>query len=593
VDWGRHARSGNESVAEKRAMETFSKACLEVPETSATVNRVGRSISAVSALSVGAACLLFMGGLASTLLAASPGLPVSTTTSASSTATTMTSPASSVVVVNGHGWGHGLGMSQWGAYGYAKHGWTFDRILAHYYTGTTLGPAKVSTVRVLLAAAKTATIESTADWSVTDAAGTKVALQPGAAVLKAKLTLADHPELQPPFTFVGKQPLIVNKVPYRGKLNVSSDGKLVQVIDTLGLEAYLKGVVPAEMPSSWAPEALKAQAVAARSYALANVTTGRAFDLYGDTRSQVFGGVKAENTATSAAVDATKGQVVLYKGKVANTLFFSTSGGRTASALESTGLSVPYLVPVSDPYDTASPYHDWGPVLLDAALVVKQFKLASPIADLQTTTGPSGRVKSLVVVSDDGSQVTMSGNQVRGALELRSTWFTPALLQLLPQTKTMTYGGALSLTGRARGADQVSLEAKPFGLDWTPVGDLLLDGNGAFSTIVHPQTATQYRLVWGDVRAGLAKIAVAVRVDATVQQGTATGATKPAVSGAPVQLQWSADGATGWQTVASTTTDTTGAFSVSAPSPAAAGGYRVRVAPGHGLAAGLSKTACC
>jgi hypothetical protein len=78
-----------------------------------------------------------------------------------------------------------------------------------------------------------------------------------------------------------------------------------------------------------------------------------------------------------------------------------------------------------------------------------------------------------------------------------------------------------------------------------------------------------------------------------VQQGTATGTTKPAVSGAPVQLQWSADGATGWQTVASTTTDTTGAFSVSAPSPAAAGGYRVRVAPGHGLAAGLSKTACC
>jgi stage II sporulation protein D len=569
-------------------METFGKARPNGRKTSATVTRVGRY-----ACGFAASCLLVLGGLASTLLAASPAPPSSTTVTTSSTATVTTSPASAVVVFSGHGWGHGLGLSQWGAYGYAKHGWTFDRILTHYYTGTTLGPAKVSAVRVLLASAKKTTIESTAPWSVVDAAGTKVALDPGALVLKANLTLADHPELQQPFTFTGTQPLIVNKVTYRGKLNVSSDGKLVQVIDTVGLESYLKGVVPAEMPSSWPPEALKAQAVAARSYALANVTTGRAFDLYGDTRSQVFGGVKAENPATSAAVDATKGQVVLYKDKVANTLFFSTSGGRTASALESTGLNVPYLVPVADPYDAASPYHDWGPLLLDATIVAKQFKLASPIADLQTTTGPSGRVKSVTVVSDDDSQVTMTGNQVRGALELRSTWFTPALLQLLPKSKTMTYGGALSLTGRARGVDTVSLEAKPYGLDWAPVGDLLLDANGAFSTIVHPQIGTQYRLVWGDVRAGLAKIAVGVRVDATVLQGVATGTTTPPVVSAPVQLQWSADGLTAWETVSSSTTDATGSFSVSAAAPETAGAYRVRVAPGHGLAAGLSKTSCC
>src|SRR6185436_16827080 len=97
---------------------------------------------------------------------------------------------------------------------------------------------------------------------------------------------------------------IVDKIPYRGRMSVSSDGKLVQVIDTVGLESYLKGVVPAEMPSTWPAEALKAQAVAARSFALANLATGRPFDLYGDTRSQVFGGVKVENDATSAAVDA-------------------------------------------------------------------------------------------------------------------------------------------------------------------------------------------------------------------------------------------------------------------------------------------------
>jgi stage II sporulation protein D len=573
-------------------METFGKGSLEARGASATVARVRRCALALACL-----CLLILGGLASSLLAAAPRAAGGTSTSATVTSTVLkstvlTSTAPSVVVLSGHGWGHGLGLSQWGAYGYASHGWTFDRILAHYYSGTTLGPAKVSSVRVLLASARKATIESTADWTVVDAAGTKTALDPGRVVLKAKLAIPGHPDLQPPYVFTGKQPLLVGNKPYRGRMTVSTDGKLVQVIDTLGLESYLKGVVPAEMPSSWPAEALKAQAVAARSYALANVATGRPFDLYRDTRSQVFGGVKFENAATSAAVDATKGRVVLYNGKVANTWFFSTSGGRTASAAEATGIAVPYLVAVADPYDTASPYHDWGPMLFDAAVVAKQLKLASPIADLQTITGPSGRVKAMTLVSDDESQVTVTGNQVRAALELRSTWFTPALLQLRTTSATMTYGGAVSLAGRARGATTVSLEAKPFGLDWASAGELILDGDGAFSTVVHPQIGTAYRVAWGTVRAGLSKVAVAVRVDATIQQGVATGTVKPPAANAAVQLQWSADGLSGWQTVATSTTDAAGAFALSAPS-SDAGTYRVRVAPGHGLAPGLSKTACC
>ena len=205
--------------------------------------------------------------------------------------------------------------------------------------------------------------------------------------------------LTPPLTFTSKQPLVVNGKPYRGKIRVLGDGKTLQVIDVLGLEAYLKGVVPAEMPSAWSPEALKAQAVAARSYALANLAKGKDYDLYADTRSQVYGGLDAEVPATNDAVDATKGEVVLYNGKVANTLFFSTSGGRTASAAETTGIAVPYLVSVADPYDTASPYHDWGPVLFDAAKVAKQLKLPAPLADLRMTTGPSGRAKSVTALT--------------------------------------------------------------------------------------------------------------------------------------------------------------------------------------------------
>ena len=128
--------------------------------------------------------------------------------------------------------------------------------------------------------------------------------------------------------------------------------------------------------------------MAARSYALANLAQGRAYDLYADTRSQVYGGVDVESDTTSAAVSATKGDVVLYDGTVADTLFFSTSGGRTASALEATGTAVPYLVSVPDPYDTLSPYHDWGPMVLDAAKVAKELKLSAPIADCRDVGRP-------------------------------------------------------------------------------------------------------------------------------------------------------------------------------------------------------------
>jgi SpoIID/LytB domain protein len=359
----------------------------------------------------------------------------------------------------------------------------------------------------------------------------------------------------------------------------------VQVVDVLGLEAYLKGVVPAEMPSNWPSEALKAQAAAARSYALANMTKGRAFDLYGDTRDQAYGGVAAESPSASAAIDATKGQVVLYRGKVADTLYFSTSGGRTASSLESTGTAVPYLVPVADPYDTLSPYHDWGPVLFDAAKVAKQLKLSAPIADLQAADGASGRVKTLTIVSQDDAQVSLSGNQVRSALGLRSTWFTPAFLQLLPSAKTMTFGGAVTLSGLARGVDDLSLESKAAGeAAWSPAGDVALAADGHFATIVKPAATTQYRLAWGDVRAGLAKIAVAPRVDAAASATGVQGSMHPAVASAAVQLQ-QRDGSL-WTTVSSTVTDAAGAWSFGgALQP---GTYRVRCAPGHGLAPGFS-----
>jgi len=536
------------------------------------------------ALRLGAACLLLLAGAASSLLAAGRGAVHVGTTTTSTTTTVVTNPARVVLAVSGHGWGHGLGLSQWGAYGYAKHGWTFEQILAHYYTGTTLGPAPVSTVRVLLAQKKKVAVTSTAAWTIADAAGTKVALDPGTLTLGPKLAIKDHPDLQPPYTLTARQPLALDGKEYRGRLLLSSDGKKLQVVDVVGLEAYLKGVVPAEMPSGWPPEALKAQAVAARSYTLANLHKGTDFDLYSDTRDQVYGGIAAESQAASDAITATKGQVVLWNGKVADTLFFSTSGGRTASAADATGTAVPYLVSVTDPYDTLSPAHDWGPMLFDGASVAKQLKLPPPLSNLSAVTGTSGRTKSVTAVGADDTQATVTGAQFRALLELRSTWFSDALLSLLPAAKTVTYGGAASLGGFARGADAVTLESKATGTDWAPVGELLLGADGSFATVVSPTIGTQYRIAWKAVRAGLAKIAVAPRVDAQPAIAGVQGTERPAVAGAPVQLQQQA-GAT-WTTLSSTTTDATGAFAFTGTLQP--GTYRVRCAPGHGLVAGVS-----
>ncbi|HZT16239.1 MAG TPA: SpoIID/LytB domain-containing protein [Gaiellaceae bacterium] len=531
-----------------------------------------------------ALALLLGGGLAGGLALPSRAGPGQTTTAPTSPATT-TLAARGVLALTGHGWGHGIGMSQWGAYGYAQHGWTYDRILAHYYPGTTLGAAPTRTIRVLVAAARRVTLGAGAAWRVRDAAGTTVRLDPARPLVLGPALRVDGKALRPPLLFTSPQPLAVDGAAYRGRLVVARAGRALQVVDAVPLEAYVKGVVPEEMPSNWAPQALEAQAVATRSYALANLVRGGTFDVYGDERSQIYGGVAAETPTASAAVDATRGRVVLYDGKVADTMFFSTSGGRTASAAEATGRAVPYLVSVPDPYDGLSPYHDWGPVLLDLSRVAKRLKLSAPIDDLQAATGPSGRV-TLATVIAGGETRTFTGTQLRTLLGLRSTWFTPTLLELLPPPKPVAYGGAGSLGGFVRGAAaDVSLEARPAGGDWAPAGQLQLGADGVVAALVRPRVTTDYRLAMGSVRAGLARVAVAPLLQVAATGRSLSGTIRPSLAGAPVALQRQ-DGAS-WTPVATSQTDATGDWSLAAPGP---GAYRVRAAPGHGLVPAVSAT---
>ena len=558
-------------------METLRKGLRAGGRSSATVGRVGGRVARA-----GAVFLLVLAGLASSLLIARPSVGGTGTTTSAATTTVSTAP--SVLVVTGHGYGHGLGMSQWGAYGYARHGFTYDRILAHYYRGTTIEQARGRTLRVLLAQAKSVTLGSTAAWSVTDASGTRVPLDSGTLELGSTLELDAHPELSPPFSFTSPAPLTIDGHAYRGKLVVSSDGKLVSVIDYVGLEQYLKGVVPSEMPSTWPAAALEAQAVAARSYALANLVKTGPFDLYGDSRSQAYGGVGVESPATSTAVDATAGLVLEYDGKVADALFHSSSGGRTVSSLEATGVAVPYLVSVADPYDTLSPEHDWGPLLFDAAKLQTTLKLPAAVTGAAVTDGPSGRVKTLELSTGDDAPVPFTGSQLRVALDLPSTWFDPVLLSLQSSVRTVAYGAAATLLGTAGDAD-VTLEAKPAGTrSWVAAGTPAPATDGSFSLSVKPRLTTVYRLAYGAARVGLVTVAVAARVTAAVSAAGVSGTAKPASAGSPVQLL-RRDGAV-WTIASSTVTDAAGGFGFGG-SPAA-GTYRVRVMPGHGLVPGLS-----
>src|SRR5215208_2089126 len=307
-------------------------------------------------------------------------------------------------VISGHGWGHGVGMSQYGAYGYAQRGFGYERILAHYYPGTQQGRAPVARVRVLLGSASTVTVSSAGAVKLADAGGTTATLQPGTWKLGAglKLQLPDasrQQQLVAPVTLTPTNAPLKYQHAYRGSLVLTSDGKRVTVVNNVGLEQYLYGVVPSEMPHDWHAEALKAQAVVARSYALAVRRTGGAFDLYPDTRSQVYRGIEGEWSESNAAVDASAGEVLLYQGRVAVTYFFSTSGGRTAAISDVwRSQPVPYLVSVADPYDSISPHHDWGPLDYTATGLGARLKVPGRLVDIRTNVNSSLRATSITAV---------------------------------------------------------------------------------------------------------------------------------------------------------------------------------------------------
>jgi stage II sporulation protein D len=485
-------------------------------------------------------------------------------------------------VVSGRGWGHGVGMSQYGALGYANEGWTYDQILAHYYTGAELGPAGVARVRVLVAEARPAvTVRSKAPFRVRDVFGQTYSLPAGDVALgpKLRVTVNGAPiDLAGPVLFLpGTAPLELDR-PYRGQLEVSVAGQKLNAINIVGLEQYLFGVVPSEMPSEWPEEALKAQAVAARSYALNRRVGGKGFDLYADVRSQVYGGIAGEHPRATAAIQATAGEVLLWDGKPIDALFHSTSGGATADVAEVFGSAVPYLVGVDDPHSALSPVHRWGPTPVPETVVRKGLKLRTPVTGMRLTRTPSGRVATVQVLTATGS-AKISGATLRFAAGLRSTWITQlASLSLTRPGGPAVYGKPLTVTGKAQGLKGAVLSERVGGA-WKPVGK----PGTAFTVKRKLLAPATFRLSAGKVAGAVLKVPVAPLVTAKQNAGTVTGVVRPLDPGTMVELQL--DSERGWFTVAQTTTGEAGDYTVAPSEP---GRYRVRVAPASGFAQGLS-----
>jgi stage II sporulation protein D len=492
-------------------------------------------------------------------------------------------------LVTGHGWGHGVGLSQYGAYGYAQKGVGYEKIVLHYFAGTELGAAPVSRVRVLLTSgANSLDIGSTADFKVRDGTGVMHTVTAGRYTLKPALKLAVDGQttaraLAGPLLFQPGAAALGLKHRYRGSIQIDVTAGKLRAINMVGLEQYLYGVVPSEMPFTWLPEALKAQAVVARSYALATRRTG-AFDLYPDTRSQVYLGIEHERPSTNAAVNATAGQVVLYEGEVAKTFFFSTSGGRTASAEDVFG-SPCRTSSRSQTRTTRSRHTTTGGPRLHGREAREGAEDEGTRRDLQPELNSSGRIKVLNVVGTK-STLAVQGADLRRRLGLRSTWFSVGVLSLTAPPQPIVYGGRGKLTGVARGLPETVLQRLE-GDKWTEVGTVEADENGVLTALVKPTVTSRYRLSSGKVTAESVRVPVAplARFYPARRPDQLSGYVRPAsLAGTTVLIQKQQGAA--WPTVGEATVEANGDFL--AKLQLTTGVYRVRVSSGHGCVVGFS-----
>ncbi len=545
--------------------------------------------------------------------------------------------------VGGRGWGHGIGMSQYGAYGYAKHGWTYKPILRHYYTGISFGKTSNRTVRVLLASGQASARVSSSRAFKASGAGRSVSLPAGKV---ATLTWSNSAYrvtaggrswvFTGPVTFKPGSRILrlynrnqngwpsgTSGARYRGNLRVVRYSGAFRIVNHVKLEGYLRGVVPRESPSSWPREALRAQAVAARSYAVRGIKGGDTYDLFCTAASQVYNGYDGEAASTNAAVAATAGVVPTYGGRAIVAYFFSTSGGRTEN-IENVwgGSAVPYLKSVSDPYDTYSKYHTWkdGPYRYSETTITK--KLGSlvrgrPRAVYVTKRGRSPRVVKASVLGTSGASAA-SGWTLRNKLGLRDSWFWVRSMSVSPTSAdrtTIVHGEKATLSGRtypAIGAGKrVTLHYYRDGVwrttmvplsrtvkktfTYTVSGSAKSGSYTSYSFAAGPGRTTTYYFAYGKSRSP--KTIVRVRPALTIAASAVTAQAGDTISftgtvlpltkaGATVELKYLSGGV--WLKAAEGTVAADGSYEIPWAAEGGAWSFKVRAAAGDQMLANSS-----
>lgn len=333
----------------------------------------------------------------------------------------------------GGGWGHGVGMSQWGARGLAANGRNHQQILTHYYTGTAVSTHDVSNdLRVLVAErAGTVTVVTTGSTTVSGigtvgAGATLRFTRSGSSTVVSGALSGSRTD---PIEVVFSAPVTVSPPGYSyryGRLSVRVDaaGGLRAIISRLSMQQYLYGI--GEMPSSWPAEALKAQATASRTFAQkrrAARSSTSDFDLYGSVLHQAYTGTKFEVAAWRNAVDATASQVVTYGGGLIDAVYSASSGGHTENSEIVWVSAVPYLKGVDDPYDATggNPNGAWSRTYSGAQLG-SWFGLGT-VTNVQIlgNTGTSGRVdKATVRLTGTGGTKDVNGATFRSTVNSRS-----------------------------------------------------------------------------------------------------------------------------------------------------------------------------
>jgi SpoIID/LytB domain protein len=417
-------------------------------------------------------------GLVAGGLAVVPAAPGATTAASAVTAPrgqTYYVPVTRRLSVVGHGYGHGHGMSQHGAQGAALGGKRYREILGFYYPGTELGTTK-GLIRVLL------TGDTTSDVVVRPARGLRVRdlgadeslrlpersritawrIQP--ARRSASTTVVHYENttgwhhwrtLDGDGQFAAAVPLALvlpdgSTRRYRGLLRATSPYRGAETRDTinvLSMDEYVRGVIADEMPASWHRQALRSQAVAARTYAanLRNSAGDRYYHLCDTTSCQVYGGVAAEEDTTDAAVADTAGEILRHDGAPAFTQFSASSGGWTSDGGQ------PYLRAQRDPWDdwSGNDVHDWS-----ATIGVRSLEAAFPqVGRLQALlvtrrdgNGVWGGRVERVVLDGNAGRVALTGDDIRWRYGLRSSWFSFEPTPIIETWRQL--GGPRSILGR-------------------------------------------------------------------------------------------------------------------------------------------------